>query len=223
MFIYPERARLDRVLPKNKLYANVQPSRALRQRFVDQIDQIVWRYKLAAETINLPAHDGIEEIQVFELLLKTDALKEDVLRTIDRAIPSQIFFELRFQDKVRFVAAYKRQSEADAGASVIEAYFETAWQPVTAPRLAFPVALNMASLYEQMLRQHMSASSLALTSWTGETIRETVERANLIRVKRRECEKLEAQMRKELQFNRKVLINGALRACRGELAVLEGL
>jgi len=31
-----------------------------------------------------------------------------VLRTIDRAIPSLLFFELTFQEKVRFTAAYKR-------------------------------------------------------------------------------------------------------------------
>jgi len=90
MFQYPQRARVDRALSKNKIYGHAQPSRAVRQRFIDEVEQVVWKYKLAPETINLPAQSGVAEIQVFEIALKTGELREDVLRTIDRAIPSHI-------------------------------------------------------------------------------------------------------------------------------------
>jgi hypothetical protein len=90
MFLYPERTRKDRILPKNKVYGYAQPSRAIRQRFIDEVEQIVWRSVLGTENMNLPARTGIKEIQVFEIALKTGELREDVLRTIDRAIPSQL-------------------------------------------------------------------------------------------------------------------------------------
>jgi hypothetical protein len=221
MFLYPERARKDRILPKSKIYGHAQPSRTIRQRFIDEVDQIVWRYVLGTENVNLPARPGIKEIQVFEIALKTGELKEDVLRTIDRAIPSLLFFELTFQGQIRFAAAYKRPSDAAVGQPVVEAYFETPWQMVTAPRLPLPVALDLGGLYEKMLRQHMLASPLALRSRAGETLAETVERGNQIRAKRRECQKLEMNMRKEIQFNRKVEINAALRQSRAKLADLE--
>jgi hypothetical protein len=83
------------------------------------------------------------------------------------------------------------------------------------------MALDLGGLYEQMLRQHMQASSLALRSRAGETLTETVERGNQIRIKRRECQKLQMKLKKELQFNRKVEINAALRQGRAELAELE--
>ena len=123
---------------------------------------------LAPENLNLARPAGVEEIQVFEIALKTGELKEDVLRTIDRAIPSLIFFELTFQGKVRFAAAYKRppvsaEGDSIAGPPVVEAYFETPWQSSAAPRLPLPVALDLGGLYEQMLRQHMVASPLGLT------------------------------------------------------------
>jgi hypothetical protein len=108
MFVYPEHSKVERVLPKNKIYGYAQPSRGIRQRFISEVDEIVWRYKLAPTTIHLPARSGVEEIQVFQIALKTGELREDVLRTIDRAIPSLLFFELTFQEKVRFTAAYKR-------------------------------------------------------------------------------------------------------------------
>jgi len=222
MFLYPDHAKFDRILPKNKIYGNAQPSRALRQRFVNEIEEIVWRYTLGTKTIRLPAAHGIEEIQIFQIALKTGDLREDVLRTIDRAIPSLLFFELIFQKQVRFAAAYKRLSEVGSSLPVVDAcYFQTPWQDATGIRLPLPVALDMESLYTQMLRQHMLASSFALRSRPGEALAATVERGNRIRATRRECQRLEAKLRKELQFNRKVEINAELRQRMAELDDLQ--
>ncbi len=55
MFDYPRQAELNRILPKSKIYAHARPSRALRDRFKSQIGEIVWKYKLSPETVNLPA------------------------------------------------------------------------------------------------------------------------------------------------------------------------
>jgi hypothetical protein len=222
VFLYPEQTKFGRVLPKNKVYDHAKVSRAVRQRFVNEVKEIVWRHKLASETLRLPAKSGVAEIQVFEVALKTGNLREDVLRAIDRAVPSLIFFELMFEDRVRFAASFKRASEVAAGPPVVETYFETPWQDATAPRLPLPVALDMAGLYEQMLRQHMLSSPLALHPRGGETLPETVERGILIRVKRRECKQLEAKSRKETQFNRRVEINAQLRHSQAALAELEG-
>jgi hypothetical protein len=221
MFLYPEHSQVERILPKNKIYGHAQPNRATRQRFVDQVDQIVWRYKLAPETIHLPAKAGAKEIQVFEIALKSGELRDDVLRTIDRSIPSLLFFELTFQGKIRFAATYKRLSETGTNQPVIEVYFQTPWQDAAAPRHPLPVALDMSILYEQMLRQHMLASSLGLNSRAGETLSETIERGNRIRAMRRERQRLETRLRQEIQFNRKIEINAALRQCCGELTNLE--
>lgn len=226
MFLYPEQTKFGRVLPKSKVYGHARPSRAVRQRFVDEVEEIVWRHKLAPETLRLPAKSGVAEIQVFEIALKArafgePALREDVLRTIDRAIPSLIFFELTFESRVRFAAAYKRASEIAANQPVVETYFESPWQDAAAPRLPLPVALDMAGLYEQMLRAHMLASPFALRPRIGESLPETVERGGLIRAKRRECKQLEARLRKESQFNRKVEINAQFRACQAALTELE--
>ena len=186
MFQYPERTRKDRILPKSKVYGNAQPSNAVRQRFVNQVEQIIWRNLLVPETVNLPSRDGIDGIQIFEIALKAGELKEDVLRSLDRAIPWRLFFELTFQDKVRFAAAYKRPSDGSSGAPVVEDYYLTPWQPVVMPRLALPVALDLAAMYEQMLFRHMEASPLAITSRAGESIGEAVERCKAIRSRQRE-------------------------------------
>ncbi|MFZ4504556.1 MAG: DUF4391 domain-containing protein, partial [Methylovulum sp.] len=87
LFHYPNAATLGRKLPKNKIYEHAKPSTAVRELFVSQVDKIIWQYKLAPETVNLPAKPNVPEIQIFTLALKTPELSEDVLRCIDQAIP----------------------------------------------------------------------------------------------------------------------------------------
>ena len=53
LFDYPASAAFDKVLPKTKIYAHAKPARRLQQRFTDEVAQIVWKYKLAPETIRL--------------------------------------------------------------------------------------------------------------------------------------------------------------------------
>jgi hypothetical protein len=212
MFAYPKQAEFNRVLPKSKIYAHAKPSKAVKGLFVSQIGEIVWKYKLSPETINLPARHGITEIQVFEIALKTEELDEDVLRTIDKAIPFPILFQLTHGDRIRFATSYKRPSDADSTKWVIEASFATDWQPENQERPALPVALHLASLYEHVIRRH-----LPLPQRSGESIRDHVARHTAIRVKEKECQQLEGRLNREKQFNRKVEMNAALRSLRAEL------
>jgi len=215
MFAYPKQAEVNRPLPKNKIYEHAKPSRAVRNHFVKQVAEIVWKYKLSPETINLPARQGVEEIQIFEIALRTPELGEDVLRAIDKAIPSPIVFDLVFDGRIRTTAAYKRPSEGDSSRSVVDAYFETAWKPAAAARPPLPLALDLAGLYEQML-----CDLMAVPRRPAEPLRPYVERVNLIRTKLAECVRLETRIKREVQFNRKVELNAQLRLRRAELADL---
>ncbi len=218
LFAYPKQAEFNRVLPKSKIYEHARPSRSVRERFVAEIDQIVWKYKLSPETVNLPARPGVPEIEVFSVSLRTGELSESVLRTIDKAIPFPIFFELLHGERIKCTAAYKRPSDADSAKWVVDGYFETPWLPAVNSREPLPVALNLFGLYEQLLRRHM-----ALPALPGESLKAQVERINSIRSKEAECHKLEARLQQEKQFNRKVELNRELRTLKNELSSLMGL
>src|SRR5262245_48080457 len=113
MFAYPKQAEVNRVVPKNKIYAHAQPAKRIKDLFVAQVGEIVWKYKLSPETINLPARNCINEIQVFAVILKTPELDEAVLQSMDKAIPFPLLFQVTHDECVRFAASYKRPSEAD--------------------------------------------------------------------------------------------------------------
>lgn len=215
LFNYPKQSEFGGVLHKKKIYQYAKPSAALKAKFVAEVEQIVWQYKLAPETINLPARSGVPEIQVFGIALKTPELSEQVLRCIDQAIPFPIFYQLSFGGKVKVAAAYKRPSEADASQWVVDGYFESPWLPADAKRTALPVALDMAGLYEQMLRQLMPGGPKA-----GETLKEQAERRARIRSVQGEYRKMESRLQKEQQFNRKVELNAQLRSLKHELDAL---
>lgn len=215
LFAYPKQAKFGRILPKNKIYEHASPSPALKALFVEQVEQIVWQYKLAPETINLPAKPAVPEIQIFDITLKTPELDHDVLRCIDKAIPFPIIFQLYHGNRIQPIATYKRPNEADSSKWVIDGYFAGEWQSLDMPRQPLPVALDMQGLYEQLLRKLLS-----LPPRDQETLKHQVERLNQWRSKQNEYQKLQARLNKEKQFNRKIEINAKLRCLKTELEQL---
>ncbi len=215
LFAYPPQAAFEKVLPKNKIYAHAKPTRRLQQRFTDEVAQIVWKYKLAPETIRIPAKAGVEEIQVFGVTLKSaseDEFTEDVLRCIDKAIGFPIMFEVGAADRVRVVAAFKRPSEADSARWVVGDYFMSGWFPADTPRSPLPVALDLASLYGQLLRRLMPYPPRE-----SESLKDHAERLDRIRSLQREHAKLQTRLNREKQFNRKVEINAEARALQTQI------
>ena len=223
LFAYPKQAAFGRVLPKNKIYEHSGANTRLKDLFVEQVEQIVWQYKLAPETINLPARPGVPEIQIFSIQLKSTELHEDVLRCIDSAVQFPILFELNqgqgHQAKTQVSAAYKSPSmssgEADASRWALSSYFTSGWMPAATARTAMPLALDMAHLYAALLQGLMP-----LPARPQEGLPDWIARVELAQAKRREVEKAQSRLNKEKQFNRKVEINAELRTLKAELQEL---
>lgn len=215
MFAYPKQAEFNRILPKDMIYKNAKPSNAVKKRFVTEVGEIVWQYKLSKDTINLPPKNGITEIQVFKITLKVPELSRNILKVIDKAVPYPIFYRLRYKDRINRVTAYKHVSGNNADNCVVGDYFETGWTDATTPKMPLPVALDLKSLYEQMMVLYIGLQIRA-----NESLEELVERAQIIRKKEHELRILDAKMAKEKQFKKKVDINAQIRNINGELANL---
>ena len=214
---YPKQAAFGRNLPKNKIYEHSGANTRLKNLFVEQVEQIVWQYKLAPETVNLPARPNVPELQIFAIQLKTSELNLDVLRCIDGAVQFPIIFELSFDGRTQVVAAYKRPNESDASRWVSSDYFATAWVPSDVERAVMPLALDLGGLYEQLLHRLIPTPARQ-----QEGLGDLVARVELVSAKQREVEKVASKLAKEKQFNRKVEINALLRHLRNELEQLTG-
>ncbi|MBD8604922.1 DUF4391 domain-containing protein [Pseudomonas sp. CFBP 8771] len=215
LFSFPPQAKVGRVVAKKKIYERGSVGSKLRDKFVAQVEQITWAYKLAPETINLPARGSVVEIQIFDIALKTAELDEDILRAIDRVIPLPIIFQLHHEQRTCMVATFKRPSEADASKWVIDGYFAGNWLSVDSPREPMPVALDLQGLYGQLLRWLLPNQARP-----DESLHEQLVRLDRLRSLYSDCAKLDARLHKEKQFNRKVVLNAQLREVQNEIAEL---
>ena len=215
---FPDKALVNRNIPKTKFYEHASIRGAVKDSFVSQIQQITWLYKLSPETINLAAVKTLFEIQVFNIQLKTPELSEDVLLSIDKAIPHPILYHLHFEDKVRVVLAYKRLNESGVTKWVIEQYLFSEWvTQFEAEQLKtpLPIALNLGGLYEQMLK-----ALLPIEAVSGESIEDQTQRFNHITQILNVIEQLKRKIKNEKQFNRKVEMNSQLQALQCQLSNL---
>ena len=216
LYDYPKSALLKRVVPKTRIYERAQASKALKEKFVTQVDQITWRAKLAPETINLHATKSVPEIQVFRITLKIDTVHDDVLKAIDRAIPFPILFELEYEGQTQIAAAYKRPSEADAAKWVLSDHLRSDWLPADTFRSQLPVALDLGVLYEQIL-----TALMPIVPQTAESLSARMDRTHALKSKEREIGQLKNKLKRETQFNIKMTLHGELQEAQADFEHLK--
>ena len=212
----PKSTEFSRRIPKQKFYENLTVSPALKRVFVEQIKVIWWRNKIAVATMNLAAGEAVTEIEVFEICLSAPQLDEAVLRQIDKEIPYHILFLLEYEGKYQAWTAYKEAAGSGTNAFKVGTYYHTDWMEEAALPLKLD-GLNTDKVYENFIRQ---IAGETLTSGTGETLKESVERD----IRRQELQKqiaaLQVKVRRERQLNKQVQLNAELKRLKKELEKL---
>lgn len=226
---------MDKTIPKNKFYQRGSANHRIERLFVEQVESIRWAYKLSPQTINLTESDTVKEIQIFSIASRVERLDTEVLQFIDKVIPSPIIFEIVFEDKIKVIANYKRQSQADSQKFVLGKYYATDWQD-PAQREDLPIVLGMADLYESFIEQllihtnkttNKTSSNVFLSPNVGANLSTTHQKIASIEDKIAHAEKvalltkqiyeLQKRMYKEKQFNRQVEMNLQLQRLQKQL------
>lgn len=211
MLGFPISTVFDKKIPKGKFYENLRVSAALRRIFIEQIQSILWKHKLATSTLNIAAGETVTEIQVFEVELKQQQLDTKALQQIDKEIPYHILFLLTCEGNVQAWMSYK---EAAGDAFRVNRYYHTAWMPKH--ELHFTVnGLNMDTLYESLVRQIVEMQGEVWNSEIG--VAENVARATEREKLKKQIAALENKIRKEKQLNRQMELNAELKKLKKEL------
>jgi hypothetical protein len=172
---------------------------SVREAIKNQIEAIIWRNKLAPETINIAAGNTIEELNVFEIVLRQYSLDKRVLPAIVRAIPYTILFVLTFENM------------SQAALEVSGTFYNTDWELNDEMNMVFD-GLNMDMLYESLARQ---ISGGRLVSDEGMPV--AVERDKQRQRLEREIALLEKRLQREKQLNRQLEMNRELKRLRTEM------
>lgn len=218
LYKFPQQAKVDRLIPKNKFYEQGKANTKLEQLFVDQVENIRWAYKLASSTIHLQDQEDLKEIQIFRVKSRVEDLDVSILSFIDKLILTPIIFEVVYQDKVKVVATYKRLNQADKTKAVIGQYYASDWLE-DADRVELPLYLKLADLYEHFIAQILPITSSEDSGNDNESvsIELQLQKAQQLESLQKQLDKLKSKLRTEKQFNRKVELNKHIHALESDL------
>jgi len=201
MFGLPVKTEFSKRIPKNKFYSLQSISPQVKQMFVSQLDSIIWQNKLSKATVNVST-EAVEEIEVFEIVLKSKELNEEVLKLIDKAIQYHLVFVLSY-DKMYKVAIGNKQRSNNNQFVVTNQYFYSEWKNEVELKLK---GLSLDNVYDNWIKE-----LIPVDIRTDEDLQQTIERYNQIDKLKREIAQVEAKMNKTKQFNKKVELNNDLK------------
>lgn len=174
MVTFPEYTKVGRIVAKENFYSNIDP--ATKNLFQNEIARIIWEYKLAPNTINLPAKRW-QEIEVFRITLKNSEITEKVLRAIDSAIPYPILFLIEKGTIEKAAICYKEQNQKDENTAKVDTYFYTEWNDEKLANIKID-GLNIDAVFSNFVRQ-IAGDKLTSVGKTDEeapkSIKEDVE------------------------------------------------
>ncbi|WP_289220366.1 DUF4391 domain-containing protein [Ileibacterium valens] len=213
MLNLPKTTEFNKRIPKKKFYEQLEVTPEIKRFFVDQIKNIIWRNKIAPSTANIAAGEKVNEIEVFEIQLASKDLEEKVLKLIDQGIPYHIVFVLHQEKQIQIWTAFKEAKNKEGTAYKVAAYYHTDWMPEDSFSLDLK-GINMDQVYESLVREIAGDSLLGNEE---ESLEESIDRTNEINSLKKKIEKLQAKMRKEKQFNKKVKLNDEVKQLRVDL------
>lgn len=207
MFNLPKTTIVDKIIPKVKFYEKTKANSKLKQLFIDDIEQIIWKNKLSKDTINLDEGKKVKEIEIFEITLKHKDLSKDILKTIDKFIPYQILYILRFEDKIKFTIAYKDNNKNNENIMVVDSYYESDWINENECNISLDLINSLDYVYNELIKSFIPRE----IPKNNINIKYIVQNEKEIQILEKEIDKLEKTLRKEKQFNKKVEVKKILR------------
>ena len=233
MINLPSSTFVGKVVPKEKFYSKCAVNTATKNLFVKYVEQIVWQNKLTAQTMAAEKGLLVNEIDVFEVKMKSFDCPRKLFEFIDQNLHHHNIFVLTYDDKAKLFVNFKEKEKDE---TFLES-FETSWKPADEP--AFNLSgSNMDEIYESIVRSADSSNAVAslssLSLPKGEAIYKTRDFSPLVVLGSKEqqsktslkdyiiqskqnakiqaqIEKLEKKLANEKQFNRQMEIRAEIR------------
>ena len=149
---YPQSTIVDKVVPKTMFYKFMEVNQRMKVRFVNDVAQICWLYKLSANTINVTASEELIEIDVFVVTLKAQDCPTDVFTFIDTNMPHHIVFILKYEEQYMLLINYKEWKDNTHTQFKITKSFATTWMSQSQLSLAIQ-GQSLPRIYDNFVAQ----------------------------------------------------------------------
>ncbi|WP_147679178.1 DUF4391 domain-containing protein [Algibacter pacificus] len=209
-FQLPIQTKKDKSIPKNAFYDYATTKQ--KQLFVDVIDKIRWQNKLASDTINLEGVE-VQEIQIIEIKLKQRKNIESVLPIIEKAIPYHIIFIISFNDEVMLYTSQKHAHPVNENNAVVDWAFKTDWFSDKKEEYQLDLKVSLDKIFEDFCFKISNNSSIT----SEEDLKALIEKEQKIQELRNQISKIETQIKRTKQFNKKQPLNSKLNLLKTKL------
>ncbi len=212
---YPQSTIVNRVVPKTMFYKFMEVNPRMKSRFVNDVVNITWLYKLSAGTLNVTDTEEMKEIEVFVVNLKQPDCPTDLFTFIDTNMPHHIVFVLVHDDSAMLLINYKDWTDDTHTKFRIRQAFASPWMPMADLELTVQ-GQSLPRIYDNFVAQ---------VSGIGEhkagSLEDIVALRKLIAIIEAELKTLEKRMRKEPQLDRQLAMNKQVRQKRKQLAEIK--
>ena len=216
MLNFPTSTEFGKKVPKEKFYTRMEISTVIKRCFVEEIEQIVWRYKLAPSTLNVCEGKSVVEIDVLEVSLKKKEYTPAVFEFIDKNLPHHTVFVLTSGEEGQLLINYKESIENRPGKFKITANYKTEWKPTNQVQLKID-GLNMDKVYESFVAQ---VADTKLSIEAHEHIKDAIRQAQEVLRLEKEITALESKIRNEKQFNIQLKYSNKIKVLKKQLSEL---
>jgi len=205
----PPTTKVNRVIPKNAFdnYTNTRQ----KKLFSDLITRITWTHKLSPQTVNLQAKE-IQEIQIFQVELKTMTDIQTVLAIIDKAIPYTIIFIVEYDESMYISTSTKHAHPVKEDNSVIDWTFKTDWFLKIENKYSIILQKSLDFVHHDLCIQIAGKPAMS-----NKPIDELIEFKREILILEKEIARLKSGIKNGKQFNQKVDLNIKLKETEDQL------
>lgn len=198
MINLPNRCKVNKFIPKKTFYEKIGVSPSVKDDFINNIDKITWLYKLSEDTLGISKSQNVEEIQVFEIILKEKVLPKNIIKIISKAIPYKILFVLKYDEDYCY------------SIKVDDIYFSK-WNE----EIEFNInGLTLGTIYENIVK------SIIKENDNTNTFDDIIENKSKLDKLSKKIEQLTNKVNNEKQFNKKVELNLELQKLKKEMEAL---
>ena len=212
---YPQSTIVNRVVPKTMFYKFMEVNPRMKVRFVNDVVNITWLYKLSAATLNVTDREDMREIEVFVVNLKQPDCPTDLFTFIDINMPHHIVFVLLHEGSAMLLLNYKEWTDDTHTKFRIRQTFVSPWVALSDIRLEVE-GQSLPRIYDNFVAQ---------VSGIGEhkagALPEIVALKKKITATEAELQSLQKRMRREPQLDVQMQINKQVKAKRQEISELK--
>ena len=200
---YPDTTLFGKTVPKKMFYDQLDVNAKMKQRFVNDVEEIIWLYKLSPNTLNVRAGEQVGEIEIMLCPLKDVECPVDMFKFISQKIPHHIVFILQFGNSYRLLIQYDKDT------------FVSPWCPIDELSLKIE-GQTLDRIYDGFVGQ-----LTGIGSRDSESLQEIIRLKKEIKKLSDKIETLQRQIRKEPQLNRQIEMNSEARAMKQQLQELK--